>query len=172
MKKITFKKEELDKYPLLEKLDVGIDVVALSGSPYAELKGEIVDLNYVEEDRVTENDCIIEIIVDFYEPSVSDRNTKYSSLNETSLQDVVMSEDGEVAFCFDQSTGYQLLTGQLVCEWCLEPLKNVTETQYDYIGWDWNPEKMSYVKAEPDGDTNHKRCGNCNGRIETEYLTY
>lgn len=172
MTKITFKKEELKKYPLLEKLDAGVEVIALKDSHYEGLKGEIIELNYNKEDRVSENECIVEIIVDFEEPTAHDRATKYASLNGTSVESVVMTEDGEIAFLFDESYGYQLLTGQLVCEWCLTPVTSVGETQYDYIGWDWDTEKMSYVKREPAGDTNHKRCSECNGRLDSEFIEY
>ena len=172
MTKLTFKKEELERYPLLEKLEIGTEVLALKDSPYENLKGEIVELNYNKEDRVSENDCIIEIVVDFEEPSTNDRLTKYACLNGTSVENVVMTEEGEIAFLFDDANGYQLLTGQLVCEWCLNPLTSIEETQYDYIGWDWNPKTMSYIKREPSGDTNHKRCTQCDSRIETEFVEY
>lgn len=170
--KITFKNEELKKYPLLAKLEEGIEVIALKGSPYEGLEGEIIELNYNSEDRVTENECIIEIVVDFGEPTAQDRATKYAHLNGTSVESVVMSEDGEIAFMFEECNGYQLLTGQLVCAWCLEPVSSVEETQYDYIGWDWDPEKMEYIKREPSGDTDFKKCTNCGHRFDTDLVDY
>ena len=167
---INFKEEEVKKYPLLTQLQKGLSVFALNNNDYGKLRGEIVELHY-GEDRETENECVLEIVVDFEEPSALARKTVYANLNGTSVEMVIMAED-EIAVCFN-GVDYQLLTGQLACENCCKPIERVEETQNEYIEWVWNPETQEYVKENSGGDTEGRRCSECAYRIEgEEVLSY
>lgn len=164
---ITFTAEDLKQYPLLMQLKEGQRVLAIASSDYGQLLGDIIEIRY-GNDKETENECIVEIIVDFDEPDAYLRTTKYAVLNGTSVEEVIMDE-AEIAVCIN-GTDYQLLTGQLVCEWCANPIIRATETQQCYISWTWDPDKNEYIKEDEGGDTNHKRCSQCDSRLEAENI--
>lgn len=91
MKNIAFTAEELREYPKLNEIEEGLTVVANEASYYEGLIGVIAEVRYEEDERETENDTILEIVVDFEE--VENMDDKYSALNGTSVSQVIMDEE-------------------------------------------------------------------------------
>lgn len=84
-------------------------VVANANSPYEGLHGEITEIRSGEE-KETENEVELEIVVDFEE--VPDMDTKYSILNGTTIDQVIMDEE-TLNFFFDDGL-YSLVEGKVV----------------------------------------------------------
>lgn len=101
-----YTKEELMAYPLLNKIEVGMSVIALPGSDYEGLEGVISDIYYGDK-RETENDTIVDIEVDF--KHVVPVEETHPHLNGTGIDGVMMGED-ELAFLIDDS--YQTAKGE------------------------------------------------------------
>lgn len=168
MNKIVFEKEDLKRFCNLNKITEGTEVVAFGNSEYAGLYGEIVKINYGEK-KEGNCECVVEIVVDF-SLSAEDRKQKYQHLNNKGVSNVIITEEDDIAFRL-YTDCLEKLDGQIVCEWCLKPLKNVSETQYVSINWTWKNGR--YVKDDKNlGDTNYPRCEYCDARIESERLYY
>lgn len=125
---IKFTSAELKQFPLLEKISEGMEVVATNASEYDGLYGCISEIRY-GLDKETENECILEICVDFCVPEhVTDGLSEndgydamqkyldehYPILNGTSISEVIMSED-MLGFQFNLSdTFYTEITGEVM----------------------------------------------------------
>lgn len=90
MNNIKFKKEEIEKFEGIQDIEVGGFVRANENTVYDGLIGTIIELRYGEE-KETDNDSILEIIVDFEEKQNMDQ--LYPELNGTSVKSVIMGED-------------------------------------------------------------------------------
>lgn len=96
---IPYTKEELEAYPLLNQVQVGMTVIGLPGSDYEGLEGVVTDI-YYGENRETENDTIVDIEVDF--KNVCELEETHPHLNGTGIEGVMMGED-ELAFLIGDS---------------------------------------------------------------------
>lgn len=150
MNNIMFNEEILKKYPLLSKMKEGIDCIYLADTIYVGTSCEVIAVSSDENGNPK-----IEI-----------------SLGNPHYKEVTIDDLSVVAFEVDESNGYQLLNGQLVCPWCSHLITHIEETQYDYISWDWDTESMSYIKKDSTGDTNYPRCSHCDSRIESDSISY
>lgn len=118
-----FKVEELKVYPYLEKLHIGQSVIALEGDIFEGMKGEIVGINYNKEDRETENESVVEIVVSFDERDFTQLRFKknfeahYETMEDVSIDYVVMDEEtiGILDMC---GLNYKTLKGESVCMDC------------------------------------------------------
>lgn len=160
---INFSKVELKAFPKLGLIQEGIRVIGLKGSDYEGLEGTIDEFQYGAE-KETENETILDIHVDFEEPEFSSVEDTHPHLNGTSISDVICGED-ELGFIFeDGAPFYTTSDGKAVCPHCYAPLNRVTETQSEDISWDFT--KGYYVKTNGMGDSDGKRCGECDGRLD------
>jgi len=159
---MTFTKAELKAYPLLNKIERGLRVVAID-CDYEGLYGTIDEIRY-GQDKETENDCILEIIVDFEEPEHGSLEYLYPHLNGTGIGQVIMSED-ILGFFFEEAQILaQTADGKAICPDCHKPLEIVRETQYDDIVWTF--QNGEYVKENLIGSSDGKRCDQCNAVID------
>lgn len=125
---INFTDEELKEFPLLAKIEEGMEVIAMNDSYYVGLKGHICDIKY-DEDKETDNEDILDIYVDFEVPThVTDGLSEYKAydaaqeyldkyypeLNGTSIGEVIMGED-MLGYKFDQdSEDFISITGNKI----------------------------------------------------------
>ena len=167
---IRFKKEEIKEYPLLEKIEIGLRVIAIN-SVYDGLYGTIADIKY-DQDKETENESILDIYVNFEEPKNGTLEELYPQLNGTGIDMVIMGED-ELGFFFDDAPLAVSINGKTICPNCYKEIDIVNETQYDDIRWIFKNGK--YIKETLMGDTNGKRCGNCDNLLpedEGQFFMY
>lgn len=164
MTAICFTKEELKKYPLISQIEIGMRVIANDLSYYKGLKGTITEIRYGNE-KETDNDTILEIIVDFEEPQYGSLEHLYPELNGTSIGQVIMDEES-LGFYFNGNPIAQDAKGQIICPDCHKSLNHVSETQFEDIYW--NLEDGKWVKSISDGDSNGKRCPYCDARLDDE----
>lgn len=125
---IKYTQAELIKYPLLTKIMEDMTVVAID-CDYAKLEGVITEIRY-GADRETENEGILEIIVDFYIPDEvftgleqdSDASDEafnayvykhYPHLNGTSIEQVIMSEE-ILVFYFIEEGLFRNISGEVI----------------------------------------------------------
>lgn len=160
---ITFSKAELKAYPLLPKIEVGMRGIATEESDYKGLEGTVSEIRYGDQ-RETENDTILEIIMDFEEPTHGSLEELYPVLNGTGIEQVIMGED-MMGFYFDGGNPALTPEGKIVCPDCYKALDTVTETQYDDITWSF--EDGEYRKSNA-GSSDGKKCPECNAYIEAE----
>ena len=106
----TFKNEELKRFPLLSKITADMEVVALNNNYYEGLEGYIDEIRY-GDDRETENDGILEIVVSFI--PTGDLEKTHPQLNNTSVDMVIMAEE-LLGFKFDDSDVYLDIEGKIV----------------------------------------------------------
>lgn len=99
-----FTDEEKKAYPLIDKIQRNMQVVALEGESYEGLKGSITEIRYGDQ-KETENDCILEIVVDFKKPLHGTLEELYPHLNGTGIEQVIMDE-GCLGFYFEGETSY------------------------------------------------------------------
>jgi hypothetical protein len=160
---IKFSKVELKAFPHLESIQSGLAVIALKGSDYEGLKGRISEVKY-GADKETENETILDIYVDFEEPEYTSVETTHPHLNGTSISDVICGED-ELGFLFQEEDSFhKTADGKAVCPHCFVAMERVTETQHDDISWVF--EEGNYVKHSGMGDSNGKRCDQCDGVLD------
>jgi hypothetical protein len=52
---------------------------------------------------------------------------------------------------------------QPICIYCRHPLDNLTQTQYQFIYWTWNPKTKTYDKDDSQGDADkaYHKCEVC-----------
>ena len=170
MNQIKFKKEEIKEYPLLEKIEIGLRIIAIN-SYYDGLYGTISDIKY-GEDKETENEGILDIYVDFEEPENGTLEELYPQLNGTGIDMVIMGEE-QLGFFFDDAPLSVSINGKAVCPNCYTEMDVINETQYDDIQWTFKDGE--YVKENLAGDTNGKRCGNCDNLLpedEEQFFMY
>jgi hypothetical protein len=137
---IKFTEQELEKYPLLDKLEINMDVVAIktdTTDEYTGLFGHITDIIYNKADMQTEREGnILEITVDFkvpdsvtegvdesieYDVEQSWLKENYSQLNGTSICDVILDET-ELGFNLSPANGrFYSIDGKYIC-----PIKFIT----------------------------------------------
>ncbi|BCO16097.1 hypothetical protein_gp044 [Bacillus phage vB_BceM_WH1] len=119
-----FTDDELFKYPYLNFISVGGEVIALKDSMYDGLKGVIEEVRYGEE-RETENDCILDIVVT-YHATDEEVAISHPQLNGTSICEVIMGED-ELGFLIEaiNRDSYLTAAGVPVCPTCLEGIDEV-----------------------------------------------
>lgn len=166
---ILFTKVELKAYPLLPLLETGLRVICLKQESYEGLKGTITEIRYGNK-RETENNSIVEIIVDFDELLHQSVDESHPHLNGTSIGQVVMCEE-TLGIYFDANPP-RTLDNKIVCESCYESLDMITETQNDHITW--NLTDGEWLKTQS-GDSDGKRCHLCDyvfDLISEEILPY
>jgi len=159
---ISFKKAELKAYPFLSKLEVGLRGIANDESNYKGLLGSVSEIRYGDE-KETENDCIVEIIMDFEEHDYADVETTNPELNGTGIDQVVMDET-DMGFFFDNNPLAQTLDGKIVCPECHASLNSVSETQYEDLSWSLRDGE--WVKNEGAGGSEGKKCPVCDVVLE------
>jgi hypothetical protein len=163
---IKFSKAELKAYPLLSKLEVGMRGIFATDddtSAYKGLEGTVSEIRYGNE-KETEKDSILEIVMDFEEPPHGDLEEIFSGINGTGMKQLFLGED-MVGFYFDGGNLALTLEGKIVCPDCHKALDTVTETQYDDITWSF--ENGEYHKSNS-GASDGKKCPECNAYIEAE----
>lgn len=160
---IQFKKVELKAYPQLEKIQVGMYVVALANSDYTGLNGVVTEILY-GNDKETENDSILDIYVDFQEMDYGSIESTHPHLNGTGIGQVICGED-ELGFNIEESIPFfSTADGKIVCPNCYESLSVVRETQSEDITWSFKD--GSYVIDGSMGTSDGKKCQTCDGTIE------
>ena len=170
--------QELKRYLYyMDKIKSGTEVVAIN-CEYEGLKGVITDV-YSGNDRLTNNECLLDILVDFYIPQEIIDNSEdpdkwieenFPQLEGTGISQVVMSED-MLAYDFDNNTNFYItLEEQVVCPNCCKLLNRAIETQYNDIEWIFNNGK--YEKKTLLGDSNGIRCPYCNTKLIDEDIEY
>lgn len=152
---LNYTQEELNQYPLLPKIEVGMTVVALPDSDYEGLGGVITDILYGET-RETENETILDIVVDFEEYAPIEKT--HPHLNGTGISGVMMGED-ELAFAFDVENTYLTAKGQLYCNECSELKTTVVQTIEEDHRWEWTGEKYEHSVSYGDGYKTFDDCG-------------
>lgn len=157
-----FTDEELFKYPYLNFIYPGGEVIALKDSMYDGLKGVIDEVRYGMA-KETENDVILEIVVT-YEGTDEEVAISHPQLNGTSICDVIMGED-ELGFIMEARSHeiYYTAAGVPVCPTCLEALDEVivqtieTKKFKSYKG---------HLLKQPGGHTEEiSTCLKCNTRL-------
>lgn len=143
--KVNYTQEELNEYPLLPKIEVGMAVVALPDSDYEGLGGVVTDILYGEA-RETENETILDIVVDFEEHAPLEKT--HPHLNGTGIGGVMMGED-ELAFVFDVEGTYLTAKGQLYCDECSELKTKIVEEKTETSTWVWTDK--GYVQTVEHG---------------------
>jgi len=163
LSKSSFTQEELKQYPFLDKIEVGMNVVALPESSYEGLGGVITDILY-GENRETENETILDIVVDF--EAFSPLETTHPHLNGTGIEDVFMGED-ELAFYIDSK--FVSAKGQLYCEECSELKDKIVQFSEEAHAWTWTGDKYEYSVSH---SGSYKQFDDCGHNVEGafEYL--
>lgn len=152
---MTFTKEELNQYPLLSQIQVGMDVIALPDSDYNGLTGVITDILYGET-RETENETIVDIVVDFNDEGPLEKT--HPHLNGTGVGGVMMGED-ELAFDLNNNGVFVSGKGQLYCEDCSELKTAVVQTSQSERRWEWTGEKYEYNVSQNGSNKSFEDCG-------------
>lgn len=152
---MTFTKEELNQYPLLSQIQVGMDVIALPDSDYNGLTGVITDILYGET-RQTENETIVDIEVDFNDEGPLEET--HPHLNGTGVGGVMMGED-ELVFDLNNNGVFVSGKGQLYCEDCSELKTAVVQTSQSEHHWEWTGEKYEYNVSQNGSYKSFKDCG-------------
>lgn len=152
---MTFTKEELNQYPLLSQIQVGMDVIALPDSDYNGLTGVITDILYGET-RETENETIVDIVVDFNDEGPLEKT--HPHLNGTGVGGVMMGED-ELVFDLNNNGVFVSGKGQLYCEDCSELKTEVVQTSQSEHHWEWTGEKYEYNVSQNGSYKSFKGCG-------------
>lgn len=152
---MTFTKEELNQYPLLSQIQVGMDVIALPDSDYNGLTGVITDIHYGET-RQTENETIVDIEVDFNDEGSLEET--HPHLNGTGVGGVMMGED-ELVFDLKNNGVFVSGKGQLYCEDCSEIKTEVVQTSHSERSWEWTGEKYEYNVSRNGSYKNFEDCG-------------
>lgn len=150
---ISFTSEELKDFPLLDKIQVGMNVIALPESSYEGLGGVVTDILY-GENRETENETILDIVVDFEE--FAPLHKTHPHLNGTGIDNVFMGED-ELAFYIDNT--FVSAKGQLYCEECHELKDKVVQYSEEEHAWTWTGDKYEYSVSHSEGDKEFYDCG-------------
>ncbi|MFB9749915.1 hypothetical protein, partial [Leifsonia shinshuensis] len=140
------------------------EVIALKGGSYEGLMGYIEEILILDE-RITENDCLLDIVVTFEETFNMD--ITHPHLNGTTVSKVIVGEDDLGFYVHDRDELAETIEGKAVCPSCFAPLDNVIEIQHDVIEWDWDSATQSYQKSDQ-GSSDGKECGYCDGRIYDE----
>lgn len=152
---MKFKAEELAQYPLLSKIEVGQSVIALPDSDYNGLAGVITEILYGEE-RETENETILDIVVDFEE--VEPLEKTHPHLNGTGIGNVFMGED-ELVFAFDHYNQYVSAKGQLYCKECEELKLRVNKHHAKSESWTWGDNGQEYGNEQSSSYLSFDDCG-------------
>jgi len=160
---IPFTKLELKAYPMIQKIEVGMRGVANDNCDYKGLIGTVSELRYGQQ-KETENDCILEVVMDFEEPLHGSLEDLYPVLNGTGIGGVVLDEES-VGIFFEDNVA-QTLDGKIVCPTCHLLLDYVSEVQEDDIHW--NLENGVWMKTNGEGSSNGKRCPYCDARIDDD----
>lgn len=150
---MNYTQEELNQYPLLSKIEIGMEVIALPDSDYNGLGGVITDILYGDK-RETENETIVDIVVDFEEFAPVEKT--HPHLNGTGISGVMMGED-ELAFHIDGA--YMSGKGQLYCEECSELKATVLQTREEDHRWEWTGENYEHSVSHGGGYKKFDDCG-------------
>lgn len=147
----------------------GRKVIGLKGTDYEGLVGAV---ERVLEQGETEQPFEIGIVVTFEEPEHSTVEYTHPHLNGTSIEEVIFIDEDiqkELAFYEEEDDEFSYtLDGKAVCPNCYRPIELVFETQYTDLSWKWNAEEKQYIKSHDTGDSDGKKCPDCDGRIEDE----
>jgi hypothetical protein len=130
---INFTPEELKKYPLLAKLDINMDVIAIKTEltdEYTGLIGHITDINYGTDKETEREGNILEIHVDLkvpdyvladvdesllYDVEQAWLKENYPHLNGTSICGLIMDET-ELGFNLSPANGrFYNIDGKYIC---------------------------------------------------------
>ncbi|MFF2532343.1 hypothetical protein ACFVS2_25875 [Brevibacillus sp. NPDC058079] len=172
---IEFKMSELKAYPLLPQIEVGMRVLATDETNYAGLFGSITEIRYGDQ-KETENDTILEIVVDFEQPENLNLEETNPGLNGTGIDQIIMSEE-DLGFKFLSEefidyNFYMMANRKIVCPNCLYPVERVIEEQYEEITWTFK--NGDYEKETGVGRSDGKRCGKCKNLLQdtNEFFAY
>lgn len=160
---IIFSKEILEALPLVKNVEIGMGVVANETSDFGGLEGTLSSIRFGAE-RETDNEGILEIIVDFNEHDYMNLSISNPNVHVSNLEQAIMNEE-MLGFKFKNSSTVQTLDGRIVCQSCFASLDCVTETQFEDISWSLVDGVWKKSVSE---DSEGKRCPQCENSLEIE----